>query len=522
MKNIKVKAAVCLIATAMLLEGCGKTDDRGKSSDTSTKQDDSLSELSNIRELSESDFKYTIEDNSVTITQFIFVGRGSEVSIPRTIEGKPVTTIGFRLVDKIGLGNVSEYGAFENCGSLMRVIIPDSVTRIDTNAFASNKELTSVTIPDSVTYIGNYVFHNCKKLTSMTIPDSVTYIGQYAFSDCENLTSMTIPDSVITIDDSAFACCQNLESMTIPEGVTYIGNFAFTLCENLTNVTIPDSVTEINKGVFFNCKSLTNITIPDSVTSIDISAFVKCEKIKATYKGNTYDYEHIMDLYEAINSNSERDDIDSSINSTDENNFGDNNNDSNNSNGNVTEDGNSNSDDNNASSNTSIGSNTGSSSSENNNVDNNFDNNTSGNNAGSDNYVVENTSVVHTHSYVDATCTEPKTCTVCGETAGSALGHTWEAVYSTVHHDQEGHYELVKTEDGYTWYHCLMCGEEFKSLDSYYSHFDSSHSESFLRDEYTHGSVYDQYDEIWVVDKEAYDETVIIEYRCSKCDATTQ
>ena len=29
------------------------------------------------------------------------------------------------------------------------------------------------------------------------------------------------------------------------------------------------------------------------------------------------------------------------------------------------------------------------------------------------------------HTWVDATCTEPKTCSVCGETEGEALGHTW-------------------------------------------------------------------------------------------------
>ena len=29
------------------------------------------------------------------------------------------------------------------------------------------------------------------------------------------------------------------------------------------------------------------------------------------------------------------------------------------------------------------------------------------------------------HQWIDATCTEPKTCSVCGETEGKALGHKW-------------------------------------------------------------------------------------------------
>ncbi len=32
----------------------------------------------------------------------------------------------------------------------------------------------------------------------------------------------------------------------------------------------------------------------------------------------------------------------------------------------------------------------------------------------------------HEHVWEDATCTEPKTCSVCGETEGEPLGHTWE------------------------------------------------------------------------------------------------
>lgn len=33
--------------------------------------------------------------------------------------------------------------------------------------------------------------------------------------------------------------------------------------------------------------------------------------------------------------------------------------------------------------------------------------------------------LLHKHVWVDATCTEPKTCSVCGETEGEALGHEW-------------------------------------------------------------------------------------------------
>ncbi|MGN0611569.1 MAG: hypothetical protein ACI4JI_07265 [Ruminiclostridium sp.] len=38
--------------------------------------------------------------------------------------------------------------------------------------------------------------------------------------------------------------------------------------------------------------------------------------------------------------------------------------------------------------------------------------------------LVLSTACAHEHEYADATCTEPKTCTICGETDGEALGHS--------------------------------------------------------------------------------------------------
>lgn len=38
--------------------------------------------------------------------------------------------------------------------------------------------------------------------------------------------------------------------------------------------------------------------------------------------------------------------------------------------------------------------------------------------------VVISTACSHEHEYAEATCTEPETCTICGETKGESLGHT--------------------------------------------------------------------------------------------------
>ena len=134
---------------------------------------------------------------------------------------------------------------------------------------------------------------------------------------------------------------------------------------------------------------------------------------------------------------------------------------------------------------------------------------------------VNDTTCAKGHTWKEATCTEPATCTVCGITSGSANGHTWLSISQTVHHNEEGHYEWVEVKSASKWYHCPRCSSEFESLNDYYSHFDSNHSDTiFLRDEYTQETIPAEYEEKWIVDREAYDETVITGYRCSICGQT--
>jgi len=189
------------------------------------------------------------------------------VLIPKSISGH------ISLPDSITRIN---HEAFDQCTNLTSITIPDSVTSIGSYAFSGCTSLTSITIPDSVTNIDRGAFYGCTSLTSITIPDSVTSIGSYAFYGCTDLTSIIIPVSITNISDYAFYWCTSLTNITIPNSIISIGDHAFCYCSSLTSITIPNSVTSIGGSAFSYCSSLTSITIPDSVTSIGGGVFGNC------------------------------------------------------------------------------------------------------------------------------------------------------------------------------------------------------------------------------------------------------
>ena len=224
------------------------------------------------------DFTYESSGTEITITKY--TGPGGDVTIPITINGLPVISIGGALT---GWGN----GAFSHCTSLTGVTVPDSVTNIGDFAFGWCTSLRSITIPDRVTSIGEGAFICCG-MTSVKIGSGVTTIGDHAFRSCDNLTRIFIPGSVIRLGKSAFDESDNLSSLDVDlanaaysslEGVLF--NKARTVLikcplRKSGSYTIPDTVRAIGEYAFELCTDLTSVTIPNSVTSIGGDAFFKC------------------------------------------------------------------------------------------------------------------------------------------------------------------------------------------------------------------------------------------------------
>ena len=160
---------------------------------------------------------------------------------------------------------------------LKEIIIGNSVEIINNNAFRQTS-LTSIEMPNSVKTIGRTAFADCTSLESATLSNSLTAIGIGTFSNCDSLKSITIPDSVTNIDENTFYNCKSLSSVTLGNSVKTIGNKAFNLCSSLDAITLPESVTKIGNYCFAGC-SIKTAKLPNSLKTIGDSAFYNCQSL---------------------------------------------------------------------------------------------------------------------------------------------------------------------------------------------------------------------------------------------------
>lgn len=232
------------------------------------------------------DVEYTLYEDHAAVYDYLGRNR-SEITIPDTVEGLPVTAV--------------EENAF-NGTSLKKVILPESVAVIGKGAFASNYSLESVTCP-GVKEIGMMAFYVCEVLQSVTLPEGLTTIGYSAFSGCKALTEIKAPSTLTEIGAQAFRGTGWLEALhtegvpvvlnhividgtkckgtvTLSTDVTTIGADAFADNAELTEIKIPGSVTEIRAGAFSGCTGLKNLALPDSVTEIPDSMCSGCTALE--------------------------------------------------------------------------------------------------------------------------------------------------------------------------------------------------------------------------------------------------
>lgn len=186
-------------------------------------------------------------------------------------------------------------GAFQNLSQLQEFNFPKGVTDIQANAFNGCTSMTTATFDENavITTIGSGAFADCG-LTSIDIPNSVTKIEREAFRNCAALTVVNVSENLTDISSEAFKYCENLIDINVDKNnPTYSSVDGYLLSKDKQTLVLfphgkahekftllPPSITTIGDYAFYECENLTNVTIPNKVTAIGARAFSLCKNLK--------------------------------------------------------------------------------------------------------------------------------------------------------------------------------------------------------------------------------------------------
>lgn len=208
-------------------------------------------------------------------------------------------------------------------GNIAQLIIPNSVVRIGSYAFANMTDITSVYIPASVTEIGLGAFYNCTRLIQLSAPfiggsatingylgyifgdGSVTALNQvnYVTASLETFTlvanpaytdiaayamyglkiiNLTLADNIITIGNHAFEGNDRLRGIAFTSYIQTVGDYAFYGNTSLTSITFPtySNISTFGDYSFYGCTSLAALSLNLNARTIGAYAFAGCTLLR--------------------------------------------------------------------------------------------------------------------------------------------------------------------------------------------------------------------------------------------------
>jgi len=236
-------------------------------------------------------WSYTIAGGAVTVTGY--TGHETVVTIPSSIQGLPVRTIAAQ--------------TFTNNPHITSIIIPSSVTTIQSNAVFNCLSLTSVvfshTDANTITYFTSYAFVGIAPNFRIMFPYGASgfttpvWRGYFAepevgqrvlrYGDFEyTIRRVTLPgtgnisrDEVVITRYLGFATTVVVPTTIAGIPVGGLGDAAFFQNATLTQVTLPHTLRTIGNNSFAGATNITTITLPASVTEIGNSAFMGASRL---------------------------------------------------------------------------------------------------------------------------------------------------------------------------------------------------------------------------------------------------
>lgn len=204
--------------------------------------------------------------------------------------------------------SITDSGAINGyTGDEKSIIVPDTINGITPTAVSSgafnSTDIKAVVLPESVTKLNRNAFNQAASLTSITAP-GVEDIGIFAFYYCTSLTNVDMPN-VKVVRRSGFEGCRKLQSVNFNEtveefyGSVFKGTaFTYAYFPNVYNFQDTFADTPLvaadlplmywASGAFSNCYSLEWLYAPE-LEELGGGAFENCTKLTEFVKDGQYD-----------------------------------------------------------------------------------------------------------------------------------------------------------------------------------------------------------------------------------------
>ena len=125
-------------------------------------------------------------------------------------------------------------GAFAGCERLRVVEFGEGLEVLGTDEYSNDgrmwhgvfykSALESVRLPQTLKKIEYNAFKECKRLKTIELPSQLKYIGTLSFA-MSGLRSVTFPKSVRTVAQGAFSNCKNLRAAVLNNGLEVLGKY---------------------------------------------------------------------------------------------------------------------------------------------------------------------------------------------------------------------------------------------------------------------------------------------------------
>ena len=274
-----------------------------------------------------------------------YIGKEKDVVIPETVDGHPVTGLGYDTFCKTDITSVvisksiveiPTVNPFRYCTNLNHIEVDAGNAKYDSrdncNAIINSQTgvllsaCNSTSIPEGVTGLGTNSFCGVS-LEELKIPKTVTGIGICALVDtninridvdqdnkildsrdnCNAIIAKSKRLSYITDESGEGVQCEDVlvagcKNTVVPNTVKAIGTDAF-MGTGIKSIIIPSSVKyvdyrafcnsgvedvvfsegveEVAFGAFFECSTLKKISIPSTLTKLDYDDFDKCTELES-------------------------------------------------------------------------------------------------------------------------------------------------------------------------------------------------------------------------------------------------